>query len=187
MALRNSAAAYGSIAKLFHWLLALAILAMLILGVVIAFAAPTPQKGQIITFHKSLGLSVLIFMIVRLLWRLSNPSPQMPQTVPLSQQRLIKLIYSLLYFCVLATTLIGWSMSALSGHTTRLWGLVNVTLPLTHNYLWQQRTEALHEFLGWAIAILIALHVTIFIWHHVVKGNKLLKRMWPRKQYNPQI
>ncbi len=181
MALRNSIAAYGSIAKLFHWLLALAILTMLVLGVVIAFSAPTPQKGQIIMFHKSLGLSVLIFMILRLIWRLSNPTPQMPQAVSLWQQRLIKLIYSLLYFCVFATILMGWSMSALGGHTTRLWGWVNVTLPLANNDLWQQRTGALHEFFGWAITILIALHVTIFIWHHAVKGNKLLKRMWPRK------
>lgn len=181
MTVRNTRAAYGSLAKFFHWAVALAVLTMLILGVIIALADSTVMpKGQIVTFHKSLGLSLLIFMIIRLVWQLANPTPQMPSVIPLWQQRLIKVIYSLLYVAILATIFVGWLMSSLGGHPTRLWGLVNVTLPFASNHPLKELAQSVHECLGWAIALLIFLHVAMFMWHHLVKGNKLLKRMLPR-------
>ena len=76
MALRNSRASFGSVARAFHWGMALLVIAALAL-IELTELAP---KGSALRrgmrdWHSQAGLVVLVLVWFRLAWRLSNPEP----------------------------------------------------------------------------------------------------------------
>lgn len=78
-----AAARYNAVAKLLHWLIALAIIAMLVLGWTMAnLPKGDPAKFFLFQWHKSIGITILLLSLFRLGWRLVHsvpPLPPMPQ------------------------------------------------------------------------------------------------------------
>jgi len=66
MRLRNTSSNWGAIAKLFHWLIALSIIANLGLGYWAEGMALSPTKVEAFYWHKSIGLTVLWLALLRL-------------------------------------------------------------------------------------------------------------------------
>jgi len=83
MPLRNTAIAYGSLAKFLHWAIVLLIIPQYFLAEA-AGELPDGDPGiqRLYGIHKSIGLTVLILAVVRLAWRLINrPNPQLMDPV----------------------------------------------------------------------------------------------------------
>lgn len=168
---------YGRIAKILHWVVGLLIVAMLIIGLLSSIDGLAVWRGALITFHKSLGLTILLLMIIRLLWRLTYPAPGYPQTITHVEKRLAHLVHSLLYACIFAIILVGWSMSALGGHQTLFWCTLNVTLPLPFRPMLESIGSTIHLTLAWMIVGLPSVHIGAVVWHQVIKKDKFLNRM----------
>lgn len=77
----NSARAYGWVARLFHWSIALLILAAIGLGL---YAGSLPRGSQealqaifeTFSIHKTVGVAVLILAVLRILWTLTQSHPR---------------------------------------------------------------------------------------------------------------
>src|SRR5690606_14711896 len=76
MNLKNTPQHWGSVSKTLHWLIALLILALGIVGLLMGELPKTPKYFWVYTAHKSLGITVLALVALRLGWRLYAGAPE---------------------------------------------------------------------------------------------------------------
>ncbi len=80
MSLRSNERQWGTLAKTFHWLMALAILGNGLFGLLMDLARSPMQKINWLALHKSIGLTVLGLFALRLLWRALDRRPPTRRT-----------------------------------------------------------------------------------------------------------
>lgn len=180
---RNSTTNWGSIAKAFHWIVALLILANLVLGYWADGLPRSPEKLQAFYWHKTIGLTVLWLVVLRLLWRLSSRIPMLPTAMPGWQRLAAHLSHFLLYVAMFAMPISGWVVHAAADSSLVLYGLFEVPDIVTAT---GSRAEAIgdaaaatHYYLFLTLCVLIAIHVLGALKHHLVDGDHVMKRMAP--------
>lgn len=170
---------YGLVAIILHWLVALAILALLGVGLWMTELKNSPTKIEVYTWHKWVGLTVLALAAFRLLWRLYRRPPA-PLPAPAWQLRAAAATHGLMYLLMLAMPLSGWLQNSASGFPLTWFGLFKVPALIARDReafaFWQQT----HEWLAWTLMAVIALHLAATIKHHFVDRDSTLTRMLPR-------
>ena len=76
MTAKNTPAAWGSVSQILHWLIALLILALGVVGLTMGELPKTPKYFWVYTAHKSIGITVLALVLFRLGWRLYAGAPK---------------------------------------------------------------------------------------------------------------
>ena len=71
---------YSPMLKTLHWIIALAVLIMLIVGVLLD-SVPEQYKATAYMMHKSTGLTILVLMIIRFIWIHVSGRPPLPSTL----------------------------------------------------------------------------------------------------------
>ena len=99
---------FNLLARVLHWSMALAILAMLFVGA--GMVVSLQYRAQLLDLHRPLGIAILLLAIVRLVNRLSRPTPALPGDLPAIQKFAAHASHWLLYGLMLAMPLIGWAM-----------------------------------------------------------------------------
>ena len=179
MPIRNTQESWGSLTRVFHWLIALLVLIMLLLGASMEeFAKPT--RSILMQIHKSIGLTVFLLMILRLCWRLINPTPHLPLTTPRWQKRAARGSHALLYFALIFMPLSGWIMSTAGGHTTRFWWLFVIKASwIPESKTLSHFASDIHLLLAWTITGLLIIHIGAALKHHFVDKDGVINRMMP--------
>jgi cytochrome b561 len=174
--LRNTTETYGLVSRALHWLLAVLILGMVILGLVVEEMPKGPQRSGLMNWHQSLGTLVLILVAVRLAWRLVGPVP-----APLGSagtQRLATLMHWLLYGLMILQPLSGLVQVQAAGHDLLLFGAWPVPRLVGENAGLKEFLEEVHET-GWiALAVAVAGHAAAALKHHLIDRDRTLARMW---------
>jgi cytochrome b561 len=111
--IQNTRNSYGSIAKIFHWTMAVLIIGMFIIANIMMSLSPTEQKWQLYDLHKSPGLLIFSLVLLRLIWRWINPGPILPLSVPGWQKIASRINVSLLYGLMIVFPLSGYIMSTM--------------------------------------------------------------------------
>ena len=75
MSLRSNDRQWGSVAKFFHWVIALGILGNGLFGLLMDLAHSPMQKINWLALHKSIGLTVLALVLLRIAWRWADRRP----------------------------------------------------------------------------------------------------------------
>jgi cytochrome b561 len=177
--LRNTDAAWGPIAKLFHWGVAALIFTQFALGWIAVTYRLSPTKIQLFIWHKSIGVLVLLLVVLRLAWRLMNPSPALPADTTKPEALAARTSHGLLYALMLAMPLSGWVINSAANIPLRVfwwWPLPAIVAP---DKALEQLAKQVHLTLFVAIAIVVAVHAAAALRHHFVKRNDVLARMWP--------
>jgi cytochrome b561 len=195
MAIANTRSRYGTVAMTLHWLIALAVLTNICLGLYHADfipdnAPPDMQKFafQIIQLHKSIGLTVLVLSIARLLWRLVNPIPPLPDGMSPALRVVAHATHFLLYVLIIAIPLSGWALVSASRlglptpyfgifHWPNLWFLAD--LPGATKHALHPTLALTHTVLAWSAIVLIPIHVLGALYHQFLRRDDVLKRMIP--------
>lgn len=178
---------YGTVAMTLHWLIALAIIGMLIVGKYMhELEDADPAKFELYQLHKSTGITILALSVLRLLWRLVNKVPPLPATMPAWQRFGAHASHFLLYFLMVAIPLSGWAMVSASplGIPTIWFGLFQVPhLPGLQGFEDQhdaeEAFEEIHEWLGNVMILLAVVHVVAALKHHFWDRDNVLTRMLP--------
>lgn len=177
--LRNDVYQWGTVAKTFHWVIAVWILGMFVLGWTMVNWPMSPTKIKLFVWHKSMGLTILSLVLLRLTWRMLNVAPNLPDTMSLWEQRAAKLIHILLYVVMIMMPLSGWVINSAANFPLKLYGVVpipNITPP---GKALQTVAEGVHLTLFWSLTVLLALHVAAALRHHFIDHDDILKRMLP--------
>lgn len=176
--LKNTAQNYGSLAKWLHWLAALVIVAMLIMGYL---TTVLEHPGSLYFYHKSLGATLLIVMVVRLIWRWCNPQPKHIH-IPQSQRIIARIAHYLLYLATFVMIIAGWCMSSYGGHPVPFWGKTNLALPVSINKPLGDWFESAHHWAAWSLFGLIIIHILAALYHQFMLHDNLIRSMLPQKK-----
>ena len=169
---------YGLVAVALHWFIALAILALLGVGLWMTELKNSPTKIEVYTWHKWVGLTVLGLAAFRLFWRLYRRPPP-PLSAPTWQLRAAAGTHGLMYLLMLAMPITGWLQNSASGFPLSWFGLFKVPALIARDreafVFWQQ----VHEWLAWTLMLMIALHLAATVKHHFIDRDSTLTRMLP--------
>jgi cytochrome b561 len=187
----GAATRYTRVAMLLHWLIAILILCNVVLGLS-AGSLPDAWVRPVIDTHKSIGITVLGLVLLRILWRLSHRPPALPAVFPDWERQAAHVAHVLLYVLMIALPLSGWlhdsAWKDAATHPMRLfnlfpWPRIGYVMHLDpalketlHN-----RFGELHTWLGYALYLLLALHVGGALKHEWVDRHSVIKRMIPSR------
>lgn len=176
MRIKNSNERYGLIAVLLHWVVAILIIGLLILGLYMVRLPIGLEKLKFYGWHKEFGLLVLGLAIVRLTWRIMNQVPNL--ALPWYERIAARTVHWAFYVFMFAMPITGWAITSAAGLPASFFGLFtlpNIVLPneeLRHTF------EELHEWLGYALIATIVLHVAGALKHHFMDKDDILRRMF---------
>lgn len=192
MKFRNTATSWGLLARSFHWTMLLMIAVQIPLGfwMVEVYEVYTETWGddtwvmRTSNWHHTLGFLVLAAACARLSWRALNPVPGLPTPLPVWQRVLARLTHAFLYLMLFIYPLSGWAaLSAYEGEfpifffgmdsVPRL--VPQVAEDAQFSYLF---FAEIHRACWRVGAVLLVLHAGAAMWHHVIAGDGVLRRMW---------
>lgn len=168
---------YDGVSITLHWLVAVAVLAMLALGVWMAGLPFSPLRLRLINWHKWAGIVILALALLRLAWMVWRPSPPPPPAMPAWQRRVARAVHGLLLALCVLMPLSGWAHSSAAGFPVVLFGLWPLPDWVAPDRALVAPLKALHEALGWALSALILLHVGAALKHQWLDRDGLLARM----------
>ncbi|MGE8279653.1 MAG: cytochrome b [Stenotrophomonas sp.] len=185
MTLKNSTQRWGSMSKTLHWLIALLILALGIVGLTMGELPKTPKYFWVYTMHKSIGITVLVLVAVRLGWRLYAGAPEPVPGTPSWQERIASATHWLLYVLMFAIPLSGWLYDSASGLRPFKWfGLVEMPKLVAPSEQASQISHGIHEWGFWALILLVLAHAGAALYHHIHQRDATLARMLPQGWLN---
>jgi cytochrome b561 len=163
--------------RLLHWSMAVAILAMLFIGVGMV-STIRPDYLTLVSIHKPLGLAILVLALVRLAVRLRAGTPGLPRDLPAPMKLAAGLSHYALYASMIAMPLLGWGMLSAAAYPVEVLG---VTLPAIlpqndglHTLLWNA-----HRALAFAFFALILVHIAAGLFHALVRRDGVFAAMAP--------
>ncbi|HEX8126514.1 MAG TPA: cytochrome b [Allosphingosinicella sp.] len=174
-------ARYSRAAVWLHWILAALIVVNLLLGFFHEEFA-RPVRSTMMGWHKSLGLTVIALTLVRILWRLTHRPPPFDPAMKGWEVAVARLVHGLFYLLLLAIPLSGWLLvsSGQKVNPTNFYWLFKIgPLPVTPGEGLHEFAEEAHELLGYAMLVLLLLHVGGAIKHHLDGHRHLIGRMVP--------
>lgn len=181
MSLRNTDTEYGSIARGFHWITAVLVIFMLLLGFLMGKASAGTLRSILYTLHKSTGLTLLFLMILRYLWRLSSKIPKFPAGTPIWQATAARWSHALLYLSVTLMPLSGWIFSTAAGHPPNFWWIVKMPAPWTAvNTTVKSIAGDIHRGLAWVVIALLCLHILGALSHLIIRRDQVVQSMLPQ-------
>jgi cytochrome b561/polyisoprenoid-binding protein YceI len=184
MTARNTHRRYGSIARGFHWLMALLIPVAIGLGLY-AVSLPAASDADVarlfatFSIHKTLGVVLLLLAVLRLIWALTQPRP-----APLHPRRragtlLAETVHWALYGGMILMPLTGLLRHASApGEFARILWPFGQRLPgLPVDQAVSAAFSAIHRT-GWILlAALILLHLAGALKHRLIDRDATLARM----------
>lgn len=164
--------------RITHWIMAVLILTLLGVGMWMENLPDTyPGKYDFYALHKSFGIIALLFVVFRLSIRLRSVVPALPKEITKFDSMLSAVTIGILYICMFAMPLSGYFMSAFGGHPVMLF---NIPVPslVSQNPELGKFFREMHGIGGWALIVLISLHLLGTLKHYFVEKVNLLQRIW---------
>ncbi len=175
MRMRSSATTYGNVAVTIHWLSAILIVALLVSGFRSGQAVDPADKAQFLVIHVPLAVAVLALTAARIVWWWRFDDKPMPVgSDPVWQERIAGAVHVLLYIFIFGIGASGIGMIVLSGAGEILFADGTGPLPDFADYL----PRVPHGLGARAMVVLLAIHAVAALYHHFVKRDALLLRMW---------
>lgn len=160
-----------------HWLMALLIVGLYILGdymVDLDYYDPWYQSAPF--WHKSFGLLVGLLLVLRIGVRLFSRSPEGNDVSRFNKLAAVA-VHSALYGLVLLICISGFLISSADGRVVSFFGLFDVASLGALIDKQEDVAGVWHERAGLAILFLAGFHALAALKHHFIDGDRVLKRM----------
>jgi cytochrome b561 len=168
---------YHPIARGLHWLMALFIFGLLVLGHYMSELPLSPEKLRYYSWHKWAGVTVFALALVRLGWRIVHRPPALPDTLSPAMQILAHGGHALLYILMLAMPLSGWLMSSAKGVPTVWFGVLPLPDLVPRDRALGEWLKFVHESLSWLLVAMVGAHILAALYHHRILRDDTLHRM----------
>ena len=162
-------------ARALHWSMALAIFAMLFVG--IGMVASMSLRPTLVSLHRPLGIAILLLVIVRLINRLRHRPPPLPADLPALQVFAAKASHWLLYTLMFAMPLVGWSMVSASGFPVTMFAGFALPPIAPHNATVYAVLRSAHTWLAFLLFATVLMHLAAALFHAWVRRDGVFPSM----------
>jgi len=189
---------YTKTAIVLHWLIAIFIALMFVLGWYMAelpkeapkqmaydlfdlgvytwqLAEEASPRTFYFNLHKSLGLTVLALILVRVLWRLTHTPPAPLSSYKAIEKKVATATHHTLYLLMLAVPVTGLIMAINSKYGVKWFG-IDVIAGLDNKPV-RDFFECTHEFVGIVLLVLIGIHLLGALKHKFIDKDDTMSRM----------
>jgi len=191
MPLKNSAFAYGSIAKWLHWSIAALFLCSYITVKYRHWftVKDTPENWTALQLHLSVGITIGALVVLRIAWRLMNRSPTEEPGTKLAHIA-AKLGHYALYFMMIVMPITGYIGTGVNTEyflifdipkfeSTQVFStIVTNSLNMTFKEF-EAPVDYIHKEMGGELIVLVLIggHILAAMYHHFIKKDRTLKKM----------
>jgi len=175
MSIKSTNSNYGLVAVSIHWLSALLILALVGTGFKAANTLDLDIKAEILSAHVPLGITVFLLTLLRVFWwRFFDTKPAALGNDQSLKEKLAKGVHFLFYLLIFGMAFSGIGMFVLSGAGSVIFGGEGGVLPDFTRY----PPRIPHGIGARLIIVLFVLHAGAALYHHFIKRDITLRRMW---------
>lgn len=189
---------YTKTAIILHWLIAIFIALMFVLGWYMAelpkdapkqmaydlfdlgvytwqLAEEASPRTFYFNLHKSLGLTVLALIVLRVLWRITHTPPAALSSYTAIEKKVATATHHSLYLLMLAVPVTGLIMAINSKYGLKWFGM-DVIAGLDNKPV-RDFFECTHEFVGIVLLVLIGIHLLGALKHKIIDKDDTMSRM----------
>ncbi len=168
---------YGAWAITAHWALFVLLVVVGILGL-LHDSWPKHSQAFWINVHALFGLSLWTLLILRFAGRLKYPPPPAAAELSVANAQLARAVHLTLYALLFIIPIFGIVTFIWHGRSLDL-GLVQLNFGVAKNPAIFEPTEDIHGYLAYGVFGLATAHAAAALWHHFIKHDGALRRMWP--------
>jgi cytochrome b561 len=176
MQLKNTDNHFGIIAILLHWVMAVLIIALLVLGLYMVGIPISLEKLKLYGWHKEYGMLVLMLVVLRFALRFASISPSLNE-LPLLERIAARTVHWAFYLFMFAIPLTGWLITSAAGLPVSFFGLFVFPDLIGSNPDQMVLFEEIHKWLGYGLIATIVLHTSAALKHHFINKDDILRRM----------
>jgi cytochrome b561 len=172
-------ARYHPMLVVIHWVIAVLVLLMLLVGMFyLKYLPNTNAKIPILAVHMAIGITLILLSIIRLVVRFSTKLPALAKSGNVFFDMLANVTHMLLYMVVLAMGLSGMGAASQAGLMDIVFGRSGKPLP-ANLYIFPARIG--HGYVALGLLVLIVLHLAGVAYHQYLRKDNLFARMTLRK------
>ena len=175
MKIVNSSEEYGLLAKLFHWVTFIILIAQVPFGFYLVGLEFSDRRIDLENIHILIGITIFYFVLLRLIWKLFNPSPKSEHNFFKGQNLIAKTNHFLLYVGIFAITISGVLKKLYMGEKLNFF--IFKYAFKESNFQLADSFYLMHIYANYLLIALVSLHVLATIAHHVFFKDKILKKM----------
>ncbi|MBV8496414.1 MAG: cytochrome b/b6 domain-containing protein [Gammaproteobacteria bacterium] len=168
---------YSSRAIALHWIVAVLVVVVGVLGL-LHDSWPKTTQAYWINLHALLGLLLWGLLWMRLAWRRGHPPPDLPADAGTFARRLSYPVHLLLYLLLFVIPILGIVTFVWHGRAFNF-GIFRIDFGVARNPAIFRPTEDIHGYLAYVLFGLAGVHALAALWHQFVRRDGLLLRMWP--------
>ena len=167
---------YNPISKLQHWILAALLIGLIGLGWYMT-SLDSQSSDIYFNLHKSFGIVAAFLILIRILWRLNHTPPPLPNSIPVWQAKISRLIHFLLYIVIIIMPMTGIIGACYSKYGIKFFGIQLPTF-VAKNQAITSLFFNIHGVIAWVLVSLITLHVLAAFKHLIINKDGVFQRMW---------
>lgn len=175
---------YPASIRIYHWLSAALIMALLAAGIYMTSFDQGDMElfsRNLYFWHKSFGMLVLFIVLLRIINRLGKHLPKLPGTIPKRERVAAHVAHRAMYVLIVLIPLAGYAMSsAYEGSSGVHFFFVDLPELIPDNETVYEIASFLHEWLSYLLIALLAAHILGALKHRFFdkeEENDVLKRM----------
>jgi cytochrome b561 len=166
---------YGTPARVLHWLTAGLLLASFGLGLSMTRVIGDDSKLRVYGWHEWVGVTIFALTIGRVIWRIRHQPP--PIQLPWIERAASTIVYVAMYVVLLVQPIVGWIMSTAFGFPVVYLGILPLPQIVEEDRALAEQFQRIHFNLAMVLAVLIVAHLAGVLYHHLVLGDGVLRRM----------
>jgi cytochrome b561 len=169
---------YSPTARVLHWFTAVLVLIMIPAGFIMANIGAGPLQDFLFNLHRSFGVLLMPVILVRLAYRLGHPPPPLPPTVEPLQQLAAHVVHMALYTLLIVQPIVGWIGTSAFRAPIPVFGLFELPPIWPEDRAFSDQLFVVHRVIGILIALLLVAHIGAALFHHFIRRDQVLLRMW---------
>lgn len=178
MTLKNSEDRYGLVSVILHWLIAISIIGLYLLGsYIVDLSYYDPAYKTLPALHKALGVILFALVLARILWTFANPRPAPAGKATELQVQAAKRVHQLLYILMLVIPISGYLISTADGRPVDLFGLITLPALELGVALQEELAGTLHLWSANLLIAMVTLHALAALKHHFINRDQTLIRI----------
>ena len=173
----SESARYSLPHRLIHWVMAVAILAAIPIGMIMGKVGEGPLQNNLYDLHKSLGVLVLILALVRLAVKKRFGVPAPAHDIEGWQVTLSTAVHHTLYALMIVVPLLGFVANSFYGAAIPFFWLFTIPAFTPHNEDIAGAIFSVHTALAFLFAVLLGLHIAAALYHRAIRKDSVFQRM----------